>query len=172
MPAEDSRAAALTPPLIPPDPAARDIYWPLRWPRRDGLELGAYPSAVPCARHRAREILREWQLARFTETATIAISELVTNACQATQADRLGTPVRLWMLGDSMSWGSWSGTHPSGIRYRGTPMSLLKAGAVWRWWRPSPAANSTRRSAGDGDSTSRRQISRGAKLSGCSCNLG
>jgi hypothetical protein len=74
MPVENSRAPALTPPLIPPDPAARDIYWPLRWPRRDGLELGAYPSAVPCARNRAREILREWQLAHFTETAMIAVS--------------------------------------------------------------------------------------------------
>jgi len=104
-PAENSRAAVLTPPLIPPDPAARDIDWPLRWPRRDGLELGAYPSAVPCARHRAREILREWQLARFTETATIAISELMTNACLATQAEGLGTPVRLWMLGNSTSLG-------------------------------------------------------------------
>jgi anti-sigma regulatory factor (Ser/Thr protein kinase) len=105
MPAENSRAPTLSPPLIPPDPAARDLYWPLRWPRRDGLELGAYPSAVPCARNRAREILREWQLARFTETATIAISELVTNACLATQAEGLGTPVRLWMLGDTMSLG-------------------------------------------------------------------
>lgn len=105
MPAENSRAAALTPPLIPPDPSARDLYWPLRWPRRDGLELGAYPSAVPCARNRAREILREWQLARFTETAMIAVSELVTNACLATQAEGLGTPVRLWMLGNSTSLG-------------------------------------------------------------------
>jgi anti-sigma regulatory factor (Ser/Thr protein kinase) len=105
MPVENSRTPALTPPLIPPDPAARDIYWPLRWPRRDGLELGAYPSAVPCARNRAREILREWQLARFTETVMIAVSELVTNACLATQAEGLGTPVRLWMLGNSMSLG-------------------------------------------------------------------
>src|ERR1700678_165996 len=87
MPAENSRAAALTPPLIPPDPAARDIYWPLRWPRRDGPELGASPSAVPCARNRARGILREWQLTGFTEAAMIAVSELVTNACLATQAE-------------------------------------------------------------------------------------
>jgi anti-sigma regulatory factor (Ser/Thr protein kinase) len=103
--AESSRASALTPPLIPPDPAARDIYWPLRWPRRDGLELGAYPSAVPCARNRAREILREWQLGSFMEPATIAVSELVTNACLATQAEGLDTPVRLWLLGNSMSLG-------------------------------------------------------------------
>jgi len=165
MPAEDSRAAALTPPLIPPDPAARDMYWPLRWPRRDGLELGAYPSAVPCARHRAREILREWQLARFTETAMIAVSELVTNACLATQAEGLGTPLRLWMLGDSMSLGImvWdvSIRHPVP-----SDADELAEGAVWRWWRPSPAANSTRPSADDGDSTPRRQISRAAKLYG------
>lgn len=105
MPGENGQAPVLTPPLIPPDPAAQDIHWPLRWPRRDGLELGAYPSAVPCARNRARGILREWQLDRFTETATIAISELVTNACLATQAERLDTPVRLWMLGDRMNLG-------------------------------------------------------------------
>ena len=104
MPAEDSRAAALTPP-VPLDPAAQDLHWPLRWPRRDGVELGAYPSAVPCARNRAREILREWQLVDLTETATIAISELMTNACLATQAEELGTPVRLWMLGDRMRLG-------------------------------------------------------------------
>jgi anti-sigma regulatory factor (Ser/Thr protein kinase) len=172
MPAEDSRAAALTPPLIPPDPAARDIYWPLRWPRRDGLELGAYPSAVPCARHRAREILREWQLARFTETATIAISELVTNACQATQADRLGTPVRLWMLGDSMSLGVmvWDASvrHPvpgdaDELAEGGRGLALVAAitrgefdaaiGGRWGFYFP-PADFE------------------GAKLSGCSCNLG
>jgi anti-sigma regulatory factor (Ser/Thr protein kinase) len=104
-PADSSRASVLIPPLIPSDPAARDVYWPLRWPRRDALELGAYPSAVPCARNRAREILREWQLGSFTEAAMIAVSELVTNACLATQAEGLGTPVRLWMLGNSMRLG-------------------------------------------------------------------
>jgi anti-sigma regulatory factor (Ser/Thr protein kinase) len=104
-PVDNRRAPSLIPALIPPDPADGDMDWPLRWPGCDGLELDAHPSAVPYARNRAREILREWQLGSFTEAATIAVSELVTNACLATQAEGLSMPVRLWMLGDSTRLG-------------------------------------------------------------------
>jgi hypothetical protein len=30
------------------------------WPLRSGLELGALPSAVPCARLHARQVTWEW----------------------------------------------------------------------------------------------------------------
>ncbi len=31
------------------------------WPLRDFLELGALPSAVPCARYHCRQVLWEWR---------------------------------------------------------------------------------------------------------------
>jgi hypothetical protein len=90
-------------------------------------------------------------------TATIAISELMTNACQATQAEGLGTPVRLWMLGDSMNLGIlvWDASiqHPiprdaDGLAAGGRGLALVAAitrgefdaaiGGRWGFYFPSP----------------------------------
>ena len=40
-----------------------------RWPLRSFLELGALPSAVPCARLHARQVLWEWRLTGLIWTA-------------------------------------------------------------------------------------------------------
>lgn len=53
------------------------------WPLRSCLELGALPSAVPCARLHAKHMLWEWGLEDFTDSAEIVVSELVTNAITA-----------------------------------------------------------------------------------------
>jgi anti-sigma regulatory factor (Ser/Thr protein kinase) len=53
------------------------------WPLRDSLELGAQPGAVPSARLHARAILYEWQLASMADTVELLVTELVTNAVQA-----------------------------------------------------------------------------------------
>jgi anti-sigma regulatory factor (Ser/Thr protein kinase) len=53
------------------------------WPLRDSLELGAQPGAVPSARLHARAILCEWKLAPAADTVELLVSELVTNAVQA-----------------------------------------------------------------------------------------
>jgi anti-sigma regulatory factor (Ser/Thr protein kinase) len=63
------------------------------WPLTDSLDLGALPSAVPCARLHTRAILAEWDLAHLRDTAELVISELVTNALQATWAANLSSPV-------------------------------------------------------------------------------
>jgi anti-sigma regulatory factor (Ser/Thr protein kinase) len=62
------------------------------------LELGALPSAVPCARLHTRHLLWEWQLTALGDDAELVVSEIITNAIQVTQADARTDPVRLWLL--------------------------------------------------------------------------
>ncbi|MGO9081054.1 MAG: ATP-binding protein [Streptosporangiaceae bacterium] len=55
------------------------------WPLASELELGALASAVPCARLHARLVLLEWSLGHVAEDAELIVSELTTNAIQATR---------------------------------------------------------------------------------------
>src|SRR5260370_22075383 len=76
------------------------------WPLQTFLELGALPTAVPCARLHARQVLWEWGLSALSETIELVFSELVTNAMQTSDGllgDRYDgrrtpglPPVRLW----------------------------------------------------------------------------
>jgi anti-sigma regulatory factor (Ser/Thr protein kinase) len=71
-----------------------------KWPLHSYLELGALPGAVPCARLHARQVLWEWGLSAFRENAELLLSELVSNAIQASRlADRI-PPVRVWLSSD------------------------------------------------------------------------
>jgi anti-sigma regulatory factor (Ser/Thr protein kinase) len=73
------------------------------------IELGAFPSAVPCARGHVRTVVREWGLGASADTAELLASELTTNAIQASQrlgarADLAIVPVvRFWLLSDLVS---------------------------------------------------------------------
>lgn len=80
------------------------------WPLRSYLPLGALPSAVPCARLHTKNVLWEWGLEQFIETAEIVVSELTTNA-QKVSAELTGSrfdgrwrpgvpPIRLWLYSD------------------------------------------------------------------------
>jgi len=80
------------------------------WELRTLLELGALPTAVPCARLHAKQVLWEWQLSDLADTAELIVSELVTNAVRAS-ASLTGSrhngrwvpgtpPVRLWLFSD------------------------------------------------------------------------
>jgi anti-sigma regulatory factor (Ser/Thr protein kinase) len=69
-----------------------------RWPLRSFLELGAYPTAVPCARLHAKHVLREWSLPDVSDSAELLVSELVTNAVVASPAATDIAVVRLWLL--------------------------------------------------------------------------
>jgi anti-sigma regulatory factor (Ser/Thr protein kinase) len=61
------------------------------------LELGALPSAVPCARLHARHVLWEWGLNELASDSELLVSELVTNAVQATAGrDQAAIRLRLW----------------------------------------------------------------------------
>lgn len=64
-----------------------------RLPRRTSLLFGALPSAVPCARLHARQVLWEWGLSENAETAELLLSELVTNAIQGARAIVSDLPV-------------------------------------------------------------------------------
>jgi anti-sigma regulatory factor (Ser/Thr protein kinase) len=80
------------------------------WPLQTFIELGALPSAVPCARLHARQVLCEWGLEVLIDSTELIVSELVTNAVHASEgltASRYnghwtpGTPpVRLWLQSD------------------------------------------------------------------------
>jgi hypothetical protein len=54
-----------------------------RWPKTSRLVLGPLPGAVPCARLHAKVLLREWNLASLADEAELIVSELTTNALQA-----------------------------------------------------------------------------------------
>jgi anti-sigma regulatory factor (Ser/Thr protein kinase) len=71
------------------------------WPLRSSLELGALPTAVPCARLHARQLVWEWGLDGLAETAELLVSELATNAVQAMAGQEDHTTVRLQLFGDN-----------------------------------------------------------------------
>jgi anti-sigma regulatory factor (Ser/Thr protein kinase) len=80
------------------------------WPLRSYLELAALPTAVPCARLHAKNILNEWRMAALADTAELLVSEILTNAVRASaslagQHTRMGQAagvpvVRLWLSSD------------------------------------------------------------------------
>lgn len=80
---------------------------PEHWPLRSYLELAALPTAVPCARLHAKNILHEWRVAHLTDTVELLVSEIVTNAVRASAeharrrqdaGQGIGVPtVRLWL---------------------------------------------------------------------------
>jgi anti-sigma regulatory factor (Ser/Thr protein kinase) len=69
------------------------------WPLRSSLELGALPTAVPCACVHTQLLLWEWGLSALAESAELLVSELVTNAVNAT-AGRDGQVVSLNLSGN------------------------------------------------------------------------
>jgi anti-sigma regulatory factor (Ser/Thr protein kinase) len=72
------------------------------WPLQDFIELGALPGAVPCARLHARQLMWEWGITPLSENAEQVISELTTNAVDATRAMPQIYPIRLWLLADKI----------------------------------------------------------------------
>jgi anti-sigma regulatory factor (Ser/Thr protein kinase) len=73
-----------------------------QWSAWDFMELGALPSAVPCARLHARHLLREWNLTQLAESAELVVSELLTNAVKVSLELDPPAPVRLWLLPDGI----------------------------------------------------------------------
>jgi anti-sigma regulatory factor (Ser/Thr protein kinase) len=72
------------------------------WPLRDFIEFGALSSAVPCARYHSRQVLWEWRLAVLAENTELLISELTTNAIAASRSAGGDSPIRLWLLSDTV----------------------------------------------------------------------
>jgi anti-sigma regulatory factor (Ser/Thr protein kinase) len=65
--------------------------------------FGPYDSTVPTARARTRVVLGEWGLAHTAKAAELVLSELLTNALQATWRFGMDTPVTVRLLADP-SW--------------------------------------------------------------------
>jgi anti-sigma regulatory factor (Ser/Thr protein kinase) len=61
------------------------------WAVQSVLFIAALPTATPCARLHARTISLEWGLSDLADTVELAVSELVTNAVQAS-VDHDGRP--------------------------------------------------------------------------------
>ena len=60
------------------------------WPLQSRLELAALPGAVPCARLHTRQLLWEWRLVALAETIELLVSELATNAVNASASGASG----------------------------------------------------------------------------------
>ena len=67
----------------------------MQWPLRNSLQLGALPTAAPCARLHAKHLLWEWGLKEIAGTAELLVSELITNGVKAAQAMEQKPPVWL-----------------------------------------------------------------------------
>jgi anti-sigma regulatory factor (Ser/Thr protein kinase) len=71
--------------------------------------LGAFPSAVPCARLHAKTVVHEWGLGHLAETLELVISEIVTNAVQASEGSLeqgYKLPfIQMWLSADDSSVG-------------------------------------------------------------------
>jgi anti-sigma regulatory factor (Ser/Thr protein kinase) len=115
----DSRAGL----AFQPDQQGPGVPITVGWPCHSYLELGALPSAVPCARLHTRQILWEWGLGKAAETAELLVSEIVTNAVRASAGLATGQhdtvrsadppTVRFWLAADSRNVliQVWDGCH-------------------------------------------------------------
>ncbi|HEV2375958.1 MAG TPA: ATP-binding protein [Streptosporangiaceae bacterium] len=65
------------------------------------LTLGPLPSAVPCARAHAVLVVHGWGLGHLADSVAVVVSELTTNAVQAT-------------TGAGLDGHTWQGTHHYG----------------------------------------------------------
>jgi anti-sigma regulatory factor (Ser/Thr protein kinase) len=89
-----------------PGPVAVPPSWPQGtgvpgdWPLGSHLELGALSSAVPCARMHVRLLLSQWGLCGLSRDAELVVSELATNAVNASKTLPQVPAVRLWLLSD------------------------------------------------------------------------
>ena len=84
-------------------PARRQDASPRRWPYENAQTFGPYDSTVPTARAHTGVVLAEWGLVHMVTEAELVLSELVTNALQATWRFGLHTPVTVRLLADR-SW--------------------------------------------------------------------
>ena len=67
------------------------------------LEFAPLPTAVPCARLHAVHVLHEWGLRHVAEDAALVVSELMTNALDASNVLPERPPVTLRLLADEKS---------------------------------------------------------------------
>jgi hypothetical protein len=81
-------------PALPSVPDRRTLGAELA---RPCLEMSAWPGAVPCARHHARQVVWDAGLKELIEPVELVVSEIVTNAIRACGAFGSEAAVRLWL---------------------------------------------------------------------------
>jgi len=67
------------------------------------LELAPLPGAIPCARLHAVHVLHEWGLRHLAEDAALVVSELITNAADASVVLPDRPPITLRLLASEKS---------------------------------------------------------------------
>lgn len=117
------------------------------WPLCSHLELGALPSAAPCARLHATHVLWEWGLTRLSESVELVVSELVTNAVHASRQQSWPPVVRLWLLSDEFRVRIlvWDGSPMRPVRVDadeetegGRGLLLVESiSDQWNWFQPA-----------------------------------
>src|SRR5579872_4312394 len=77
--------------------------------RQSALELAPLPGAIPCARLHAVHVLHEWGLRELADDAALIVSELMTNAADASVAlpERPPITLRLTVTGKSLVIEVW-----------------------------------------------------------------
>jgi anti-sigma regulatory factor (Ser/Thr protein kinase) len=112
------------------------------------LEFAPLPTAVPCARLHAVHVLHEWGLRHLAEDAALIVSELITNAIEASALLPERPPVRLRLLrtGKSLVIEVWDRV-PLGLEPReadagdecGRGLTVVAAlSERWAWERTGP----------------------------------
>jgi len=71
--------------------------------RASFLELAPLPGAIPCARLHAVHVLHEWGLRDLTDDAALIVSELMTNAADASVVLPERPPIALRLLASETS---------------------------------------------------------------------
>ena len=71
--------------------------------RTSSLELAPLPTAVSCARGHATNVLAEWGLAHLVDDAALVLSELMTNALEASAVLPHRPPIALRLLASETS---------------------------------------------------------------------
>jgi len=116
------------------------------WPHQTFLELGALPTAAPCARLHTTLVLWEWDLGTLVRSAGLVVSELVSNAVQASlelTGSRFGglwtpgtPPVRMWLSADNQRVviQVWDGSDRPPVPQPDSGRGLLLVGALSAEW--------------------------------------
>jgi anti-sigma regulatory factor (Ser/Thr protein kinase) len=118
------------------------------WPCVSSLELTALPTAVPCARLHAKQMLWEWKLAGLADDAELLVSELFSNAVKASLAMPGSELVSLRLLANRSClvievWDSHPGdphpAHPGADGESGRGFLVVESLAHrWGWQRIRP----------------------------------
>jgi anti-sigma regulatory factor (Ser/Thr protein kinase) len=116
------------------------------WPLRSFLELGVLSTAASCACLHVKHVLWEWGLNSLVESAELLVSELVTNAVNATGQPGQAVSVKLAGTATRVLIEVWDADpQPPGPREPGEDDEVLLVAALstrWDWYPTQDPAGS------------------------------